>query len=248
MERSGEESPRLRFDSHQDALDHVRNLVERQERRDIVYAMSFCERYVNLGMHIVLRCEISGTGSVYDLVLCGVPGTVQNELHRSSKNQGATFHYDVPQGRNVRAYDGVFVDVGGISECPEKWKAVPSLVGIERPKERHDIWMQVLTPPFNAVTNILRSRSDWEVGARARTGYAGCPSRSGASMVESATEILESVGSDIGELSEVETGNNYLELFQAGVRVYLDNVGVFVSLNESIPLPYQITDVLLCSI
>jgi len=236
-ESRGPEPSCLRFDSHQDALDHVRNLIECQERRDVVYAMSFCERYVNLGMYIVLRCEISGAGGVYDFVLSGIPGTIQDKLHRSAKDQRATFHHDIPQGRNVRAYDGMFVDIGGIGERPEEWEAVPSLVRIERPKERHDIWMQVLTPPLNAVPNILRSRSDREVGTGTRAGYAGRPGGSGTGMIESTAEILEGISSDIGEFPEVETGNNYLELFQASVRVYLHNIGVFVRLDESIPLP-----------
>src|SRR5580698_19733 len=109
----GEEPPRLRFDSHQDALDCVRNLVERQERRHVVYTMPFGERYINLGMYVVLRCKGSGAGSEYEFVLFGIPSAREDEPQRPP-NRTAPLHGDVPQRWNVRAYDGMFVDVGGI--------------------------------------------------------------------------------------------------------------------------------------
>jgi hypothetical protein len=66
-------------------------------------------------------------------------------------------------------------------------------------------------------------------------------------MIESTAEILEGISGDIGELSEIVTGNHYLELFQSAIRVNLHDAGVTVQIHESVPLPFEITDVLLCA-
>jgi hypothetical protein len=157
------------------------------------------------------------------------------------------FNVDGPQLWNVRPYEGMFVNVGGIVERPEKWQ-VPSLVRFERPNKRYDLWGQVLAPPSDAILKITVGSSDRKVGTGGRTGYTRRPSRSRAGVIESAPEILESISGDIGEFSEVETGKHYLELFKAGVRIYLGDMGVTVSLDESVTLPFHISDVLLCSI
>jgi hypothetical protein len=141
----------------------------------------------------------------------------------------------------------MFVEVGDIGQDRQEWKAVPSLVRLELPKDRYDRFGQIISYSPNLVFPALEiSPHNGEVGVSTPV-LTRRESSSSAGVIESVPEILNGIRSNVGELPEVSFGKYYLELFQTSVRIYLDNAGATVLLGESSSLPFKISDVLLCS-
>ena len=118
LERGGEQSPRLRFYSHQDALDFANHCVEKSNRWLYSHSFNFAERYINGDLDIVIRVSFSGALGVCDFVLSGVP----SEWNKVANRTGNILRVDedgTSTGRNGNDY-GVLVNIGNCVDGPEK--------------------------------------------------------------------------------------------------------------------------------
>ena len=74
-------------------------------------------------------------------------------------------------------------------------------------------------------------------------GSSGCCS----SMVQSASQILHSVGDQVTEDIWELNGEPNLELFKRAIRVGLNQMSPWLIVEEGISLPFKINQVLLCA-
>ena len=113
-----EETPRLSFNSHEDALDFVDKCVEESDRWMYTHSLNFVKRYLNGDMNIVLRADINGTNSVCDFVLSCIPMR-RGHSKWSRDGRWPSEHDRIGNSRN-RGYHCVFLAVGDNIQGPQE--------------------------------------------------------------------------------------------------------------------------------
>src|SRR5258708_38130208 len=85
------QSPRLRFESAQDTLDHVNEIVEHLKHRRTTDHLDFVKRYEEGDVHLVLNVGSDKDGDKFDLLIRAIPG-----VHRHA-NKSTLGHLEVPE-------------------------------------------------------------------------------------------------------------------------------------------------------
>lgn len=227
----------LRFDSHDDALDYARAVVENANRLLAVKELNVANRYIEgeLEIHLVSYWD----RTEYHLVFRSIPNRPIKAKGWPATNLGNADGYisrDCPDGSD----DVVFICATELVECPEK--VIPSFVWLERPHKVADFIRQVLTPPLECTLELGGVGSEREVrwlnGSKTRDGVQG--------LVERGAEVGGSVRSNTRQID-----GQLLEKFQRvqlarAIVITLNDNAVGVRIEENITLPLKVTDVILC--
>jgi len=241
----GVESARLRFNSHQDALDFADHCVKNSRDWMTAHNLDFAERDLNLKMEIAFRLKIRGTDSEYEFVLNAVPDK-RCRYHRTGRGLSATEDKGI-ETTAYWAHDGVLLQIGNVIENPKEWARVASAVRIEPAHNRCDVRRDIFAPPIYGVFDVGIGFAERE-GCFARLRQSGTNGGSVARLIEDRPEIMDSITSKVCESFNEGLCKSYLVLFNSASMIYLNRTGPWVIVNESTPLPFELGDVFLCAI
>lgn len=237
---SGQAEPaRARFDSHDDALDYARNIVEDSNRWLATHALDIAERYKRGVLEVCVVCRSGSDAEKFHLVFCVIP---DRGLDGRAVTKELRLIEPKPARRDANgAEDRVFVGITELVQCPKE--VIPSFVWLERAHEVNDIIGQVFAA---SVDNVLQLRcviSEGEPGGLPFPAAGNADDMTG--LVESGTKVIDGVEGDTRQ--SVWHGFNELELMYLlrCFRVNLSDMSVGVTLVELGNLPLKITDVIL---
>src|SRR5437588_10313313 len=138
---------RLRFESHDDALDFANEFVERANRWLAVNDLNAANHYMRGDGEIHIAIRVRPDAEEFHLVLRAVPdGGLNNE---AAAEEVCLIERDGSVTPGNRGDDSVFIGVTEGVKCPEK--IVPSFVWLERAKECRDFFGKVFTLPLYGV-------------------------------------------------------------------------------------------------
>lgn len=238
----GEKTPRLCFHSHQDALDFADHVVKDSNEWMASHNVNVAEGYVNGDVDIVARVHFGGADGVHDFILSRIPSGVDYS-QRARQRPEATKNHSVQTSRQ-RTHHVVFVHVSGMINCPKD--RVASTVRHEPAHDRYDIRGNIFTPPLDETFKLLGVISEREVGTPGMTDPR-CLRGGVPSVIQSGPEVLQGIRGDVAEHIRNIPSELDLELFTKAVRVYLNSMGPWLVVDESIPLRFKIGNVLLCA-
>ena len=223
-------------------MDFIRHCVQDSKNWMAAHDINFAKRYIDHGVQIAVRGHFGATHSVYDFVLSRVePGRDNGE--RTGGRIRATKDNGVQPAGDTDAHS-VLINVCCQVDSPENW--VASTVRYERAKDRHDISGDILAPPLDLPFKLGGVVSEREVGILWGSNSRR-PSGSISRMLQSGTEIVQNVRSQITEDVRNIPSKLDLELFSAAITIYLNNAGPWLIVDETVPLRFQIGNVFLCA-
>lgn len=239
--RDESESSRLRFDSHDDALDFARHCTENSRRWLAANSFDFVKRYADGQIYIVLRLRSRAGNGVYDLVFSAIPHGNGNAAVASPIDGNV----QAAGGKTGRNKQPMLVDVVGLVECPDK--IIPSLVRLELPKKRRDIVRDVLASAGDNCIEIRCVFSDGKIGASG-VDSPGRNSNGISRLIKRRPEVFDGIGSDLSET--VRNCGCEFDLVQMvnASRVQLNSMGAWFSFKEIIDLPVEVVNMSLCAL
>jgi hypothetical protein len=240
----------LRFCSGDDALSYASKCLQRADRRLIRENRHVTERYIASELEICVECPSLFDAGEYHLIFSFIPSgwCPKREVERGLSVLGC-FEYtrfgechrrSCAADRNDNR---MLVGYTKLVQGPES--TLPSLVRLERAKERRDITWDILTPTgdmsFNVFGRIAKGES-CVFEPLVPADFGGCVS----GLVESGSEIVNSIGGNISDLA-----GQFLDEFDfvklgSAVNIGLNNSGVWAALEESGTLNVHISKVSLC--
>jgi hypothetical protein len=152
----------LRFRNQQDALDFANGGIQHRKRWNPDKFRHFAERYIKGELEIVLEIPAGPDHAEYHFVFFKVPDGSWNAGVPADK---ARLHRPKMIAEHRSTEDAVLTVVAEPIQCPNGF--VPSLVRLERAKQREDIRWEILASPasYHISFELGRSVSNWEVGA-----------------------------------------------------------------------------------
>jgi hypothetical protein len=238
------ETPRLRFDTQQDALDYGRQLVEDCDRVLVSKSWNFAERYQKAEIDIVLKiCFALTPGSNrsnYDLIFCAIPDGVVGNLDNASALEIPSGAYGSHAHGNQ---DCVLLYVGYPVECAEK--IVSSFVWLEPPKERMNLMRNICTSSFERILEVSGPPGKGE-GSALGIEHARGEGGGVGSLVERGAEIANGVESDAVESLRQFLGEHNCDDDVLPLRVGTKHTLVWAFIAKGPEFFFEITDVMLC--
>lgn len=236
----GEQTAGLRFDSEKDLSDFIRHSVEDGNEWLARNKLNIAERYADGNLRIVFHIFIGKCQREYELVFSATPD--QRIGHDAGVFPNGVVCPDATNGRDHRSDDCVFVGVTNLVQCPEK--VIPTLVRLESPHHRNDSRRDILGVSL-ATRRKIYIRPEGEVGVLG-SGLSGNNGRCVSDVVENGPQAVNRIDHDSGnsignELSEYD----FVRIMNA-VRVRLDNVVMFYSVDEPIDLAFRVNNTFLC--
>ena len=231
------ESARLRFNSHDDALNHANKLVEDWNRRCAVYALDIAECYKSGHADICINFATRHDAKKFHFVFRPIP---DGRWDAKSARDNNLLEVDATRSSGYRANDAVFVGASEFIECPQR--VIPSFVWLERGEEVNDFLRHVFADSVYGVLKFRLGVTDREIGVHPL--LAGLESVN--SLVECGAEVVNGVNGDA--IQSDWQGLSELDLidFLRRVRINLNDSAVWVSFDELGDLPFKISDVMLC--
>ncbi len=235
------EPPSLCFNSQQDALDFARNLVKNSANRLAVYRPDLVERYVKNEIEIVVVCRVGTELEEYHLLFCAIPDRINVELKPS---RAMKIEAGADSGtRSHRDQHFVFISNGYFIQSPQN--LIPTLVRLERPKQRPNVLRDILAPAFEVSLKISKSSREREV-CFFGVGSSSSESNSVNSLVQGGSEVVDDIADDIGEI--IRHRPNHLHFVNSVTRllwIWLDDSVVRTGFNECPDFPFEVGDVFL---
>lgn len=232
---------RLRFDSQNDAINFTSNSVENGNGWLTAYSLDFAKRYKEGNIYIVLKLRIGASASEYDFVFFAVP---IRRVDGTSARNGHMVDVNLVRCHPDRHNNSVFAYIACAVESPNE--VIPSLIGIERPKERNDVRRNIFASTLNHTVKFSTRTGDGEV-SRSRMFYAGKHSSCEGSLIKGRTETFDRLDGDT-----CDTGWEGLSEFDLvkiidSIIVTLGYACVGLAIKETLDPTVEIADVLLCS-
>lgn len=241
---SGAQDPgRLRFDGPEDALNFIRDFVERGDRLPAPKNLDIAKEYVEGRVDLVMHLRAAPDAHVFDLVFRRVPPIVTKLAGALDATARQTQAID-QGGCAERDKDAVRLDVPYGVQSPQG--LIPSLVWAETFHERADCRGNVNEFP---VQLFVDSRGGWREREAGLCGGGAGSQRDGAGVhrvVESVPQVAEGVlGHSSGFAGEARRQSDLVHVL-AGVSVVVDHAGVWLSIKECLDPSFEIVDVIPC--
>ncbi len=231
------ESEPLAFNCMDDVFDLVGETDE-SGNGGFIFGDS-CEDYEKFEIDVALRLRSRFSGEEFHLIFCAVPGmNIWNPHFAASTPQvSANNTGNSSTGDEER----VFIAVTCLVECNEY--IVPSLVRLERAKQRPHFRWDIFTPSFKFIFKLGEVSSEWEVGVL-NSGTARRDSNGVNGMIERRPEVIDDIPGDQGKLfgdgaSQAHLLHDVLRL----VRVRIGKKFPGIIFNEAPDFPYEFIDV-----
>ena len=228
----------LRFDNVQDALDHASHLVE-----DCINWHSFnnrnvVERYEKGEIQLVVKVRICAGREEYHLVFSVIPLGIAVDGESDAGNLDFIQQCSVAHGRN----DLMLVSDAYLVEGPQK--VIPSLVWLERSKDRVNLMRDISASSFQVLFERIGVSSEGEVGFLGTTALGSRNAVNG--VVERIPEVAGCVSDNEGNGFGDCFGKFDLQMYLAeSLRVGLNNSFVWVSIVEGAKLRVEVLDTFL---
>jgi hypothetical protein len=233
------ETPRLCFDSQQDALDFQAKLV--QDSRDwmALNDLNFVDRYkrkeIEIVMPLCIRNNEWAESNDFHLVLSAVPSVRIWHGERSTvspRRSSPSFHDGLhwPDDR-------VLVPVTQFVQCPQE--VIASSVWLEPAKERLNLFRQVFGPSDGRrhVTHVTGEGESSVSGVR----FTNCDGNGIPSNIQSTSQINNHVTRDVAKLFWERSDEFYLVNLPARcLRIGFDNLCVWFEVVELPDSPVEI--------
>lgn len=240
------ESAGLSFDSHNDALDYVNELVESGADFLAVNKLNFVERYKDgrLVIHLKVRIGEEGSGDSrhYSLVFVAIPERLMEDLNARA---AGTANSNEPISHYYRPKDAVLISVGELVQCPEE--IIPSFVWLSQTNDVLNVLWEFAATTFQGVL---------KVGFEGHERKEANDYRNTAKGMDTAHNFIQSITEvDCGITSMASNRSwNGLEEFEfeqivSAIHLWLSDVGASVLVvKESIQFPIEFGNVILCPI
>lgn len=235
------ETPGLRFDSQQDMLDHVGKQVEKWNRWLSLNTFNLVKRYENRKLDFVIRLCIGPERRYFDLLFGSVPDVFKGHTDQATAS-ALEFGCNVPGSHYDGDQDSVIVSVAYLVQGPEG--NIPSLVRLERPKERVNFLREI--GPLHGVFKITGSSSEREVCMSRIERSSGDGDRVGG-VVQGLPEVVGGVPGDLREIlrkSPLELDLVYVLL--RSIRVGINRSVAWVIRDEPVDFLCEFENVMLC--
>jgi len=232
------EPPALRFETHEDALDYARKIMEDCKRWFVSHNASFVERFVKGELYIVFgACFFSGD-LYYDLVFSIIPprgadnhwGGDFGMMDKTSDNGGPN------QTQNI-----MLISIAFPIECPKK--TVPVFVWLERSDKRDNFVWEFFASPTNMSVKLSSVVSKGEISFLPPLDSSTDKSDSVPYLIKSRPKVVNNVG-----CNSIKFGKGFSKLqFENFIRVGLNDEGVWFCTKESFDSRFEFDQMLLCS-
>ena len=235
------------FDQSDRAPDDAEHICQDSKNWLAVHNLNFAERYFHFNLEIVIRVRLgSRADSEHDFIIFRDParailqkkwpvaGEFRSHTHtRTDDSEGAE------QVMGIYAADSV--------QGVEEW--IPSLVRLEGKHDREDVRRNVFGVSFGTRKHRFFCPSKREVVFRGaiELNARGAECRSSA-LIQGGPEIMHSVGCDERNSVREWLEKFNLMLLEGSIRIYLNRMGPWLVLEESVHLPFEVRDVFLCAI
>src|SRR5947209_4104119 len=232
---------RLRFESHDDALDYAKKLVKDQADWRVFHQFDIAHSYMVGDLDLHIRCASDRLAEKFHFVFRPVP----NGKGHSKAGGGNPPRPHPSASRNDDRGDGrVFVGVTEHVKYPEG--NIPSFVWLERANEVNDFFREFFqTTPYGVLKVRLRAGNREESVLNFFPGREQDDGVDG--LVEGGAEVISGVQSNAGQRDRYGLSELDLMNFLGSVRVNLYDKGVWLCFDELAHLPFEVTDVLLCA-
>jgi hypothetical protein len=238
--REKSNSTRLCFKSSNDALDHARHTV--QESRDwlIRNDLNVIKAYIESSAELVLDVSTLFSRAKYHLVFRPIPfkwdGWRKSWIPMGSND---------PKLKSCRGNPLVLANSSELVKCPQK--VIPSLIRLEPFKKRYDFFTETPTSascPSSPIALIPTKRKAHFIQVGGITLNPNWVN----GKVKSGTHVFYCVSGNIAK------GNRKRSPFRAefvnfvnSIRIFMDDMTIGISIDESIKTSFKIFDVRFCA-
>jgi hypothetical protein len=232
----------LRFDSQQDVLNFAAKLVEDGNRWMSAQNRNVADRYEDGELAIVLALYAANlpTQCVGHLVFQRVP--IGHAEGSATEFNRAALDADAAGDEANRGKDFVILGISHLVEAPKK--IIPSLVRFECPRYRKDFLRDMLAPTSDVVFNVRWSVAEGEFVALKRADAEG-NTGSVNDLVQGGPERIADIKSDCAATVWRVLGHPPFVSVLAAIRLKFNNMGVWVTVDESVNLGFEIARVFL---
>lgn len=232
---------RLRFRTQDDALNYARDVLQYGADFFTAYGLNIPKRYAMGEIEVVLKVSAGRDYSEYEFVFFNVPGKIREVALASHDGLAQS---DLSREKSDRGDELVFVGITELVESPDG--VIPSLVRVERAKERYDIGGQILASPFDDVfesSNIVRNREVGGLGC----GLTAQRGSSKSGLIKGGAQRLKALDGEVRDIVGQRPGHLELVKLVPGLRLYLNRSSVWLRLEKGFTLPGDFVDVLICA-
>jgi len=202
------------------------------------------DRYIDNEVDIIIEMAAGLDDPHYHLLFSAIPsGESESDRLRRSCNHGEIAHHRFPDRHADRDQDGMLVGATEIIQGPKG--IIPSLVRLERAKQRLDFTWNVLAPSLDGIRHIGIRFSE-----RKRGGFwgnlSGTDGSGKSSLVKCGSKVIDSVSEEIAKflgkrLAELDFVN-----LSGAIAINLNEGGVGILTEERVDHQFEITNVFLC--
>lgn len=242
IRKSGEEPPRLRFDTHEDALRMVAEIAKNAERTFVSDIRGLVERYIRGEVHVKFSFRLGGQFKIRQFMLLHVPFSEQSWERHCPKM--LDLQIDVT-GDNGERFEipPVFLGVCQIVEGPE---------GILR----SGLWMEPYQDSCNIGVDIERgldfARNPTGAVTKREFDFFGLSyrdlggnNRSVDSIIQDIPDVCDRIKSDGVQCEGNSVTKSDLMQMIAGLKFVINELGVLGVFQESGALDHKLIDVCL---
>lgn len=229
----------LSFRSGDDARDYARKVVQRSRNWLALQNRHVAERYREGEFNLVLEATFGSDPAEYHLVFSAVP-----RGHRDGAPAQAPPLHSEAAGSSADGDQLGVLHVCDLVHGPQG--VIPSLVRLERAKQRDNVIRQVFAAPFDHVSKF-RSRVGERVVGALGVGRSSQIGASKAGLIESGSQTLNDLHGEVGEESGQRFGHLDLVKLIAAVRVFLNDSGIWFTLDESLYCGLEFRNLFLCA-
>jgi hypothetical protein len=241
QENLREEAEGCGFERRDNTLGFVGPVVQDLGYRFALKNINLVESYRQSDLYFVLKAATFDKGTEFDLVFNAVPRGIDEQLPNTT---GSSY---IPKLRSeVDAEKSVLICDSYPVESPED--IIPSLVRLERSKDRKQFLWSIFAPSAHVVLEFDRSASEGKVSMQ-RALVPTCGGRdSETRIVQRGSDLMDRLPSFIDQVLrnsvlESDPVDFVLRLIRVGIEKHL----AWATLQERAHLSYEILDVQFCA-
>lgn len=230
----------LCFSGPEDEVNFARNGIEDSNRRSGRHAVKLVKRYVEGELYIVLKVAAGIDHREYDLIFFAIIEGAKNPY--PAGHYGSIHQHAAAIDPN-RHQEPVFIGVTELIEGPEG--VIPSLMWLERAKERADLRRQIFASALNVRIKVNNAVPEGEVSV---FGFDdACPNGNGVpALIKAGSKsfdglnriIYPTVGDFAVKLKGVDSNT---------LRINLTDVVTWFTFEEGGDTLFKPTDIFLCA-
>jgi hypothetical protein len=231
--------PALCFGGPQDAINFARDGIQDANRRAAFDTVDVVKSYMEGNIHIVLQISFRGDPSKYDAIFVPLP----SEHKLSGACSPHLIDVYSPGADTYWHKESVFVGVTKLVDGPEG--IIPSLVWLERSKERTNFWAQIPTSPFDVVIQSDGRISEGKISILGVRNAAQNAS-SIATLIQAGSEGFDGLDGRIGPTIG-DVARKFQTVDSKAIRLYLSSTSGWVLLEEYLNTLFESANMFLCA-